>query len=109
MIFTSFLGFLFGVVLRKIPGATMGAGDQKMLMVIFPLLSIHEETLRIALSFSLLYLIFSLLIIRGCRVIQKKMHSEEVKFGTYTIKKNLIETPEAIPMLISVLCVPILF
>lgn len=105
----SVIGFFLGYLLGRIPGTTLGAGDTKMLMVVFPYLGMlyggYDQALMIFLA---IYLLVSLLITMVCRRIQKTMQKKEIKYGTYTITKHNIETPEAVPMFIACLILPLL-
>jgi|APAga8741244001_1050109.scaffolds.fasta_scaffold03361_3 hypothetical protein len=99
------VSLLIGIIVRKIPRTTLGAGDIKMFMVnglflqnIFP----FSNPIVLILIMIFLYQIISFLqrlILIAVKAMKKQ---QDFSFHTYRIKNGIIETPESLPIFIAV-------
>ncbi|PIJ95821.1 hypothetical protein CTN02_21915 [Lysinibacillus sphaericus] len=94
------VAFLAGIVLRKIL-STYGAGDVKMIAILFMAISLFKESkLSHLYGFLLIYIVISFLhiaVLRGVRKISKR----DSKLGGYTLRADYIVVPEAVPLSIA--------
>lgn len=99
-------GFLVGIGLRKVTGG-YGAGDIKMLMVLFAGFSlIGANSFKDFLIIVLAYMVVSLIHTSTFKLIQIKL-KKDMKLGQYILKKGYIQVPEAVPLAITTLIIPI--
>lgn len=111
VLYSSVLGLLVGIALSIIPKAKLGAGDIKMLMVIFPFIGsdFGFNHFNIYILFIFLYLVTSIIIITTLKVIKSKTSKASFHFYSYEVTKDgAILAPEAIPLFIACIVLPIL-
>ncbi len=111
VLFYSALGLMIGLLLSFLPKAKLGAGDVKMLIVIFSFIGLifgfHQFTFHGL--YILMYLIASFLIMSVLQLIKNKRTNRSFRFYSYKITEegNLI-APEAIPLFIACIALPLL-
>lgn len=100
-------GLFVGIVFRTI-FATYGAGDIKMLAVLF--VGIHliaEGQWNYLLLYVLLYILFSSLQVVLLNIV-KKLLKKDLQFAGYQIRVGVVEVPEAVPLFLALLTLFIL-
>lgn len=106
---STFLAFLMGCIIAKLPHATLGAGDIKMLMVVTvfeQLLKINSNPLLVVLIVFSVYIVVSFVHISIYKIIWL-LTKGKVKFHSYSISNRKITTPEAVPIFLTIILINI--
>lgn len=109
---TGALILIIGIIQSKIPGTSLGAGDIKMLVIVslFLVAIKHESSLYLIIFILQLgYMFTSLAITSFVKVISLLKNKREWSVKGFKVTKEEVITPEAIPILISVIIILIFF
>ncbi|NUH84751.1 hypothetical protein HUN92_13580 [Bacillus firmus] len=96
-----------GVMLSKVPHTTLGAGDTKMLMVVamyFQNLNPSINPLILVLIIICVYIVLSFIQLSLFRVVSFFL-KRDISFFSYRTEGEKVITPEALPILITVMLI----
>ncbi len=107
LLITIVITLFFGVMLSKVPHTTLGAGDTKMLMVVatyFQNVNPSINPLILVLIIICVYIIFSFIQVSLFQTVAFFL-KRDLSFFSYRTEGKKVITPEAFPILITVILI----